>query len=144
MVTRGAINRTRTHPNLEIALMFFPELRAAITDIAAFMDDDEGPDFNAAQQRAIDAYGSELLPRCSGASGRAASPVHPGPIDTLWSCSTTQSGFAGAGLTGRAAGAIVWCSEILIGRRSSTRPGNFILTSSPQLNDCGSGGSGSG
>ena len=32
--------------------MFFPELRAAIADIAAFMDDDEGPNFDAAQERA--------------------------------------------------------------------------------------------
>jgi hypothetical protein len=39
-----------------------PELKAAIADIAVFMDDDEGPNFDAAQQRAADAYRNELLP----------------------------------------------------------------------------------
>jgi hypothetical protein len=45
--------------NLEIALMLFPELRAAIADIAAFMDDDEDPNFDAARQRAVDAYSTD-------------------------------------------------------------------------------------
>jgi hypothetical protein len=30
------------------------------------MDDDEGPNFDAAQQRAVDAYSSELLPMVLG------------------------------------------------------------------------------
>jgi len=78
------------------------------------------------------------------ASGRAANPACPGPIDTLRSCSTTRSGFAGVGLAGCAVGTIARCSEILIGRRSSTRPGSSILTSSPQPNHCWNGRSGSG
>jgi hypothetical protein len=57
--------------------MFFPELRAAIVDVAAFMDDDEGPDFNAAQQRAIDAYSSELLPRVLGGEWSRGKPGVP-------------------------------------------------------------------
>jgi hypothetical protein len=44
----------------------FPQLTAAITDIVAFMDDDEGPNFDAAQQRAVDAYRNELLPTVLG------------------------------------------------------------------------------
>jgi ATP-dependent DNA ligase len=44
----------------------FPELKAAIADIAVFMDDDEGPNFDAAQQRAVDAYSTELLPTALG------------------------------------------------------------------------------
>jgi hypothetical protein len=45
--------------------MLFPELRAAIADIATFMDDDEDPNFDAAQQRAIDCYRDEMLPMCA-------------------------------------------------------------------------------
>jgi hypothetical protein len=50
-------------------LLFFPELRAAIADIAAFMNDDEDPNFDAAQQRAVDAYNTELLPTALGGEG---------------------------------------------------------------------------
>jgi hypothetical protein len=46
-------------------------------DIAAFMDDDEGPDFNAAQQRAIDAYSSELLPTVLGGKWSRGKPGVP-------------------------------------------------------------------
>jgi hypothetical protein len=51
--------------NLEIVLMLFPELRVAIADIAAFMDDDEDSEFDAARQRAVDAYRNELLQQFS-------------------------------------------------------------------------------
>jgi hypothetical protein len=57
--------------------IFFPELRSAIADIAAFMDDDEGPDFNAAQQRAIDAYSSELLPTVLGGEWSRGKTLRP-------------------------------------------------------------------
>jgi hypothetical protein len=57
--------------------MFFPELRAAIADIAAFMDDDEGPDFDAAQQRAVDAYRNELLPTVLGGEWSRGQPGMP-------------------------------------------------------------------
>ena len=57
--------------------MFFPELRAAIADIAAFMDDDEGSDFNAAQQRAIDAYSGQLLPTVLGGEWSRGKPGVP-------------------------------------------------------------------
>jgi hypothetical protein len=52
----------------------FPQLTAAITDIAAFMDDDEGPNFDAAQQRAVDAYSTELLPTVLGGEWSRGQP----------------------------------------------------------------------
>jgi hypothetical protein len=70
-------NRTRTHLNLEIVLMLFPELRAAIADIATFMDDDEGPNFDAARQRAVDAYRNELLPAALGGEWTRGQPGVP-------------------------------------------------------------------
>ena len=57
--------------------MFFPELRAAIADIAAFMDDDEGPNFDTAQQRAVDAYRNELLPTVRGGEWSRGKPGVP-------------------------------------------------------------------
>ena len=65
--------------NLEIALMLFPELRAAIADVAAFMDDDEDSNFDAAQQRAVDAYGAELLPTVLGGAWSRGQPGVPWP-----------------------------------------------------------------
>ena len=57
--------------------MFFPELRAAIAEIAAFMDDDEHPNFDAAQQRAVDAYRNELLPMVLGGEWSRGKPGVP-------------------------------------------------------------------
>ena len=59
--------------------MLFPELRAAIADIAAFMDDDEDPNFDAAQQRAVDAYRNELLPAALGGEWTRGQPGAPWP-----------------------------------------------------------------
>jgi hypothetical protein len=42
-------------------LIFFPELRAAIAEVAAVIGRDEGPDLDIAQQRVVDAYRNELL-----------------------------------------------------------------------------------
>jgi hypothetical protein len=47
--------------------------------IAAFMDDDEGPNFDAAQQRAVDAYGAELLPTVLGGAWSRGQPGVPWP-----------------------------------------------------------------
>src|SRR6516225_3971773 len=57
--------------------MFFPELRAAIAEIAAFKDDDEHPNFDAAQQRAVDAYRNELLPTVLGGEWSRGKPGVP-------------------------------------------------------------------
>jgi hypothetical protein len=57
----------------------FPQLTAAIADIAAFIDadDDESPDFDAAQQRAVDAYRNELLPMVLGGEWSRGRPGVP-------------------------------------------------------------------
>jgi hypothetical protein len=52
----------------------FPQLTAAIADIAAFMDDDEDPNFDAAQKRAVDAYSTELLPTVLGGEWSRGQP----------------------------------------------------------------------
>jgi hypothetical protein len=58
--------------------LMFPQLIAAIGDIAAFMDDDdEGPNFDAAQQRAVDAYRNELLPAALGGAWSRGQPGVP-------------------------------------------------------------------
>jgi hypothetical protein len=57
----------------------FPQLTAAIADIAAFMDDDEGPNFDAAQQRAIDCYRDEMLPMVLGGEWSRGQPGMPWP-----------------------------------------------------------------
>src|SRR6516225_1382183 len=57
----------------------FPQLTAAIADIAAFMDDDEGPNFGAARQQAVDAYSAELLPTALGGEWTRGQPGVPWP-----------------------------------------------------------------
>ena len=57
--------------------LMFPQLTAAIADIAAFMDDDEGPDFDAAQQRAVDCYRDEMLPALLGGEWSRGQPGAP-------------------------------------------------------------------
>ena len=57
----------------------FPQLTAAIADIAAFMDDDEGPNFDAARQQAVDAYSAELLPTALGGEWTRGQPGVPWP-----------------------------------------------------------------
>jgi hypothetical protein len=142
---RITISPTRIHPNLEIALMFFPELRAAIADIAAFMDDDEGPDFDAAQQRAVDAYRNELLPTVLGGEWSRGRPRRAlVGSDTPWNYAITRFGFAAVVPAVRAVGKTARCSGILTGRRSLPRMVTSDPTSSLRLGrSCGSG-SGSG
>jgi hypothetical protein len=55
----------------------FPQLTDAIADIAAHADDDESLDFDAAQQRAVDAYGNELLPTVLGGEWTRGQPGMP-------------------------------------------------------------------
>jgi hypothetical protein len=57
----------------------FPQLTAAIADIAAFMDDDEGPNFGAARQQAVDAYSAEPLPTALGGEWTRGQPGVPWP-----------------------------------------------------------------
>jgi len=57
----------------------FPQLTAAIADIAAFMDDDEDPNFDAARQQAVDAYSAELLPTALGGEWTRGQPGVPWP-----------------------------------------------------------------
>ena len=57
----------------------FPQLTAAIADIATFIRDDEDPNFDAAQQRAVDAYRNELLPAALGGEWTRGQPGAPWP-----------------------------------------------------------------
>jgi hypothetical protein len=59
--------------------LMFPQLTAAIADIAAFMDDDEDPNFDAARQQAVDAYSTELLPTVLGGKWSRGQPGAPWP-----------------------------------------------------------------
>jgi hypothetical protein len=107
----------------------FPELKAAIADIAVFMYDDEGSDFDAAQQRAIDACSSEMLPAVLGGEWSRGKPGVP------WSEQYSLELFDHP----------IWFRRRgTCGQRLSTRLATSRPTSSLRLGRCCGRGSGSG
>jgi hypothetical protein len=103
--------------------MLFPELRAAIADIAAFMDDDEGPNFDAAQQRAVDAYRNELLPMVLGGEWSRGQPGAPWSDRYSLELYDHPVWFRRRGPAVRAVGKTVWCSGIPPARSPRTLAG---------------------
>jgi hypothetical protein len=61
----------------ELGGLMFSQLTAAIADIAVFMDDDEDPNFDAAQQRVIECYRDEMLPALLGGEWSRGQPGVP-------------------------------------------------------------------
>jgi len=66
----------------------FPVLTAALTEIAGL---DEGSELNAARERAVDAYGNELLPAILGGEWTYG-PSCRGRTQSRWNCPRTRFG----------------------------------------------------